>query len=184
MAAYRAKGTVQMVRLLNGANAFPTRYWRKGHVDDFEPLSAETMIEKYLVKNEVCPPCFMQCVKHCKVPEGEPLAGLELDGPEYETIYVFGGLCEINDFAQVMRMNDICDRLGIDTMRQRIHRPRIGQRHQHVGCLGHGQEQHRDHHPGPQAPAPPSARATGQGSAGSANGEFGLGWRSGRIPGT
>jgi aldehyde:ferredoxin oxidoreductase len=116
VAAYKAKGTVQMVRLLNGVNAFPTRYWRKGHLDDFEPLTAETMIEKYLVKNDVCPPCFMQCVKHCKVPEGEPLAGLELDGPEYETIYCFGGLCEIVDFAQVMRMNDICDRLGIDTM--------------------------------------------------------------------
>ncbi len=116
VAAYRAKGTVQMVRLLNGVNGFPTRYWRKGHLDDFEPISAETMMEKYLVKNEACPPCMMQCVKHCKVPEGHPLAGLEIDGPEYETIYCFGGLCEIVDFGQIMRMNDICDRLGIDTM--------------------------------------------------------------------
>ena len=115
VAAYKAKGTVQMVRLLNGVNAFPTRYWTKGHLDDFEPLTAETMIEKYLDKNDLCPPCLMQCVKHCSVKEG-PLAGLEIDGPEYETIYVFGGLCEIVDFAQVMRMNDICDRLGIDTM--------------------------------------------------------------------
>jgi aldehyde:ferredoxin oxidoreductase len=115
VAAYKAKGTVQMVRLLNGVNAFPTRYWRKGHLDDFEPLTAETMIEKFLVKNEACPPCLMQCVKHCRVPDG-PLEGLEIDGPEYETIYVFGGLCEIVDFAQVMRLNDICDRFGVDTM--------------------------------------------------------------------
>jgi aldehyde:ferredoxin oxidoreductase len=115
VAAYKAKGTVQMVRLLNGVNAFPTQYWRKGHLDDCEPLTAETMIEKFLVKNESCPPCFMQCVKHCRVPDG-PLEGLEIDGPEYETIYVFGGLCEIVDFAQVMRMNDICDRFGVDTM--------------------------------------------------------------------
>jgi aldehyde:ferredoxin oxidoreductase len=115
VAAYRARGTQQMVRILNGVNSFPTRYWRTGHRDDIEPLTAEHMRERYLVKNEVCPPCIMQCVKHCRVPDG-PLEGLEIDGPEYETIYVFGGLCEIIDFAQIMRLNDICDRLGVDTM--------------------------------------------------------------------
>ena len=115
VAAYRARGTQQMVRILNGVNSFPTRYWRTGHRADIEPLTAEHMRERYLVKNEVCPPCIMQCVKHCRVPDG-PLEGLEIDGPEYETIYVFGGLCEIIDFAQIMRLNDVCDRLGVDTM--------------------------------------------------------------------
>jgi aldehyde:ferredoxin oxidoreductase len=113
--AYRRGGTVNMVRLLNGANAFPTRYWRKGHLDDFEPLTTEAMIEGFLEHNDVCPPCLLQCIKHNVVREG-PLKGLEIDGPEYETIYVFGGLCEIVDFAQIMRLNDICDRLGVDTM--------------------------------------------------------------------
>ena len=115
VAAYRRGGTVNMVRLINGINAFPTRYWRKGHLDDFEPLSTETMIEKYLERNDVCPPCLLQCIKHNVIREG-PHAGLEIDGPEYETLYVFGGLCEIVDFGQVMRLNDICDRLGVDTM--------------------------------------------------------------------
>ncbi len=115
VAAYRRGGTVNMVRLLNGANAFPTRYWRKGHLDDFEPLTTEAMIEGYLEHNNVCPPCLLQCVKHNVIREG-PHAGLEIDGPEYETLYVFGGLCEIVDFGQVMRLNDICDRLGVDTM--------------------------------------------------------------------
>ena len=104
-----------MVRLINGINAFPTRYWRKGHLDDFEPLTTETMIEKHLEHNDVCPPCLLQCIKHNVIREG-PHAGLEIDGPEYETLYVFGGLCEIVDFAEVMRLNDICDRLGADTM--------------------------------------------------------------------
>jgi aldehyde:ferredoxin oxidoreductase len=113
--AYRRGGTVNMVRLLNGANAFPTRYWRKGHLDDFEPLTTEAMIEGFLEHNNVCPPCLLQCIKHNVVREG-PLKGLEIEGPEYETIYVFGGLCEIVDFAQIMRLNDICDRLGVDTM--------------------------------------------------------------------
>ena len=110
-------GTVQMVRVTNGMNMFPTRYWTEGHLDDFEPLSAETMIETYHVKNTTCPPCFIACGNLCRVPDDHPtLAGLEIDGPEFETIYAFGGLCEIVDFAQVMRLNDICDRLGVDTM--------------------------------------------------------------------
>jgi aldehyde:ferredoxin oxidoreductase len=115
VAAYRKMGTVQMVRVVNGVGAFPTRYWTKGRLDDFEPLSGETMVEKYQVGTTVCPPCIMRCGNLNRVPDG-PLAGLEIDGPEYETINAFGGLCEIVDFAQVMRMNDICDRLGIDTM--------------------------------------------------------------------
>ncbi len=115
VAAYRRGGTVNMVRMLNGVNSFPSRYWRTGHLDDIEPLTTETMRERFSVKNEVCPPCLMQCVKHNRVPDG-PHEGLEIDGPEYETIYVFGGLCQIVDFAEIMYLNDICDRLGVDTM--------------------------------------------------------------------
>lgn len=116
VANYQAKGTVQMVRTVNGFGAFPTRYWQKGYLDDFEPLTAETMIERYQVGTTSCTPCIMHCGNMNRVPEGYSFAGLEIDGPEYETIQAFGGLCEIVDFAQVMRMNDICDRLGIDTM--------------------------------------------------------------------
>jgi aldehyde:ferredoxin oxidoreductase len=115
VAAYRRGGTVNMVRIINGANSFPTRYWTKTRLDDFEPLTTETMIEKYSPVNGACPPCLMQCLKRNTIPDG-PHAGLQIEGPEYETLYVFGGLCEIVDFGQVMRMNDICDRLGMDTM--------------------------------------------------------------------
>ena len=116
VARYKAMGTVQMVRVTNSIDAFPTRYWQKGRLEDFEPLAGETMMEKYQVGTTSCPPCIMHCGNMNRVPEGQRFAGLEIDGPEYETIYVFGGLCELVDFAQVMRMNDICDRLGIDTM--------------------------------------------------------------------
>jgi aldehyde:ferredoxin oxidoreductase len=116
VARYKAMGTVQMVRVTNSIDAFPTRYWQRGRLEDFEPLAGETMMETYQVGTTSCPPCIMHCGNMNRVPEGQRFAGLEIDGPEYETIYVFGGLCELVDFAQVMRMNDICDRLGIDTM--------------------------------------------------------------------
>jgi len=43
-------------------------------------------------------------------------AGLKLEGPEYETIYAFGGLCLINSIEEIAYLNDICDRLGMDTI--------------------------------------------------------------------
>jgi aldehyde:ferredoxin oxidoreductase len=74
------------------------------------------MREHFDSVNGTCPPCIMQCLKLNTVPEGHRHAGLQIEGPEYETIFVFGGLCEIVDFGEIMYLNDICDRLGVDTM--------------------------------------------------------------------
>ncbi|MBE3035354.1 MAG: aldehyde ferredoxin oxidoreductase family protein [Actinobacteria bacterium] len=115
VAAYQRGGTLNMVRIVNGANAFPTRYWRKGTLENFERINVETMLEEHGTRNELCPPCVMKCVKRNFVFKGRH-KGLEIEGPEYETAYVFGGLCEIKDFSEIMWLNDICDRLGVDSM--------------------------------------------------------------------
>jgi aldehyde:ferredoxin oxidoreductase len=115
VASFRRWGTMAVVPSTNGADMFPTHYWQKGRLDGWEEkIGPDMMVEKYKVKNTTCPPCLLQCGNLCRVPEG-PLAGLENE-PEFETVYAFAGLCEVGDLAQVMRMNDICDRLGMDTM--------------------------------------------------------------------
>ncbi len=115
VAAYKLMGTVQMVRATNDLDMFPTRYWQKGRLEGWEEgIGPDVMVEKYKVKNTTCPPCLIQCGNLCRVPDG-PLEGLESE-PEFETIYSFAGLCEINDLGQVCRMNEICDRLGVDTI--------------------------------------------------------------------
>ncbi|NLT92535.1 MAG: aldehyde ferredoxin oxidoreductase family protein [Actinobacteria bacterium] len=115
VAAYQRGGTMNMVRIMNSVNAFPTRYWRKGTLENFERLTVETMLAEHGTVNQACPPCAMRCVKRNTVLEGRH-KGLVVDGPEYETAYVFGGLCEIDDLAEIMWLNDLCDRLGVDTM--------------------------------------------------------------------
>jgi aldehyde:ferredoxin oxidoreductase len=42
--------------------------------------------------------------------------GLKIEGPEYETIFAFGGLCCIDSIEEIAYLNDICDRLGMDTI--------------------------------------------------------------------
>ena len=112
---YQKFGTPMMVRITNAQNCFPTRYWQSGHFEKWENLSADYMQEHFEIKSKGCPPCFLRCTKHSKILSGRH-TGLEIEGPEYETIYALGGLNGIDSLEEVAWLNDVCDRLGIDTM--------------------------------------------------------------------
>ena len=62
-----------------------------------------------------CPKCFLACGKLTEITDGRH-RGLKVKGPEYDIIYAFGGLCLIDDIREIAYLNDICDRLGIDTI--------------------------------------------------------------------
>ncbi len=113
--AYKNFGTPMMVDLLNKVKAFPTKYWHKGFFEDYEKINAEAMQTRMDVKPKACAKCFMVCGKLSVVKEGRH-KGLKIEGPEYETIYAFGGLCMINDITEIAYLNDLCDKYGIDTI--------------------------------------------------------------------
>ena len=113
--AYKTMGTSQLVKVVNMANAFPTRYWSEGQYDKWENISADTFHANCDVKPHACAKCFMACGRMTTVKEGRH-SGLKLEGPEYETIYAFGGLCMIDSIEEIAYLNDICDRLGMDTI--------------------------------------------------------------------
>jgi len=113
--AYRTLGTPMLVKMTNTAGAFPNRYWTKGTMDNWENISADALVEKMDPTPHGCGKCFMQCGKLGTVKEGRH-AGLKIEGPEYETIFAFGGLCLIDSIEEIVYLNDICDRLGMDTI--------------------------------------------------------------------
>ena len=113
--AYRTLGTPMLVKMTNTAGAFPNRYWTRGTMDNWEKISAESLVEKMDPSPHGCGKCFMLCGKLGTVKEGRH-AGLKIEGPEYETIYAFGGLCLIDSIEEIAYLNDICDRLGMDTI--------------------------------------------------------------------
>lgn len=115
VAAYKRYGTSLMVRIMNEANAFPTRYWSQGKKPRFEAICGDALLERCKVKPKACPRCFMACGNMSEVKHGRH-AGLRLEGPEYETIYAFGGLCLVESIEEIMFLNDRCDRLGMDTI--------------------------------------------------------------------
>jgi len=112
---YYTEGTIQMVPLLNKVGGFPTKYWSSGTFDKWESLTIGALREKCNVKSKACRKCFIACAKLSEVVEGRH-KGLKIEGPEYETINVFGGQCMIDDITEVAYLNDICDRLGMDTI--------------------------------------------------------------------
>ncbi|WP_028576197.1 aldehyde ferredoxin oxidoreductase family protein [Desulfomicrobium escambiense] len=112
---YRKVGTTGLVDLLNEAGAFPSRYWQRGRVDHRDGINSTALHTRCDVTPKACAKCLMACGRLSTVKEG-PRAGLTVEGPEYETIYAFGGLCEIRDIEDIIYLNDLCDRLGMDTI--------------------------------------------------------------------
>jgi len=113
--AYRDMGTSLMVKKINQVKAFPTKYWSKGFFDKWEKISAEALHRQCRVQPRPCAKCFIACGRMTTVLNGRH-AGLRIEGPEYETIFAFGGLCMIDSIEEIAYLNDICDRLGMDTI--------------------------------------------------------------------
>jgi aldehyde:ferredoxin oxidoreductase len=112
---YKKYGTPMLVSIMNTIGAFPTQYWSKGSLEGWEEISAESLMEHCEVTPSACPHCFMACGKISQVKRGRH-RGLRIMGPEYETIYAFGGLCMVNSIEEIIYLNDLCDRLGMDTI--------------------------------------------------------------------
>jgi len=113
--AYKKMGTPMMVESVNKIKAFPTRYWSEGFFDKWKNISAEALHKQCKVRPRACAKCFIACGRMTTVLNGRH-AGLKIEGPEYETIFAFGGLCMIDSIEEIAYLNDICDRLGMDTI--------------------------------------------------------------------
>jgi aldehyde:ferredoxin oxidoreductase len=92
------------------------RNWTDGDCSKaVECLSGEIMVAQYGAGKYHCPPCFVGCGKKIRIPGG-PHAGEVSGAPEYEGIAGFGPQCGIYDWNIVIEANDLCNRLGMDTI--------------------------------------------------------------------
>lgn len=113
--AYRRLGTPMLLAFTNKAGALPAYYWSAGTVPHWEQISGDALVERLKPRPRACYRCFLACGKLTTVPDGRH-AGLTVEGPEYETLFAFGGLCAVDDLAEIVYLNEICDRLGLDTI--------------------------------------------------------------------
>ena len=104
-------GTAILVNIINENGVFPTKNFQESHFEDAEKISGETLSEKYLTRKSACYRCPIACGRVIKND-----AGKEIGGPEYETIWAFGGDCFNGDLESINRANELCNEMGLDTI--------------------------------------------------------------------
>lgn len=97
----------------------PVKNWSGIGFTDF-PLDCSSKISDdalihYEVKKYGCYSCPIKCGGIVAVNEGDyPLK--ESHKPEYETLCSFGALCLVDDLHSLLKINDLCNRGGVDSI--------------------------------------------------------------------
>jgi len=114
--AFNSGGTNYGMTTSHDKGDVPIKNWTIGEDHDLiHDLSSEVMSEKYLTRPTACFRCPIACKRNVKVEEGPYKMGPDA-GPEYETMASFGAMCTISDQAAMNKINDLCNRFGIDTI--------------------------------------------------------------------
>jgi aldehyde:ferredoxin oxidoreductase len=80
---------------------------------DAEAISGETLEAEYVTEHTTCANCAVRCGKHVTV-EGEGVTDAKI--PEFESLFATATMQEVYDVKRVMKANDVCDKLGMDTI--------------------------------------------------------------------
>lgn len=96
----------------------PTKNWSGTAIFDFldyEDIAADPVIERQ-EKRYACYRCPIGCGGHMKEGRGEYKYEAGAHKPEYETLGMFGADCLNSNVESIIKLNDICNRYGVDTI--------------------------------------------------------------------
>jgi aldehyde:ferredoxin oxidoreductase len=112
-------GTCGATHALVAGGATPIKNWQLSGVESFPNLEkisdAETILKRYQSRKYGCANCPIACGGVFNVKSGKYPVG-EMHKPEYETIGAFGLMCMCDDFETIIKLNDLCNRSGLDTI--------------------------------------------------------------------
>jgi aldehyde:ferredoxin oxidoreductase len=108
-------GTAGLVNPINEMGKLGQRNLQREQADpaDAEAISGETLREEYVTEDTTCANCAVKCGKHVSV-EAEGITEAKI--PEFESLFGTATVQEVYDVERVMKANDLCDRLGMDTI--------------------------------------------------------------------
>ena len=112
---WQQQGLMSVVDYVNEAGVMPTFNFRAGRFDQANQINGFVMEDRYKIGDAACFACPMACSNVCLVKEGK-YVGTVVEGPEYETACMFGSNLGISNFACILKANQLCDELGIDTI--------------------------------------------------------------------
>ncbi|MHA3962875.1 MAG: aldehyde ferredoxin oxidoreductase family protein [Candidatus Thorarchaeota archaeon SMTZ1-45] len=109
-------GTSGSIGAVNELHAFPGKNWQTGYTENAHPITGQALNELgYLKRRVACFGCTIGCHRYSTIEKG-PNAGIASGGPEYETFGALGNGPGIIDTEGVLILNEICNRLGLDTI--------------------------------------------------------------------
>jgi len=111
---FRKYGTQASLYGLIHIGDTPIKYWAKGvwDKDKIEKFEGDNVLKTYNIKRRACPGCLIGCEGIMEIPE----YGIKGRAPEYETLAAFGPLILNDNLKAIAQMNDLCNRLGMDTI--------------------------------------------------------------------
>ncbi len=89
----------------------PKKYYHQGFFEGVGKVSGSTMAETILAGVSACHACVIACGRVVRLEDGQ-----KRKGPEYETIIGFGPNLLNDDLPAIVRLGEICDRYGMDTI--------------------------------------------------------------------
>lgn len=113
--ALKAFGTASHMDIGLISGDVPMKNWQQSDWDLVDEIGPVAYCEKILTHNKTCYACGVACKREAEVREG-PFQFEKGPGPEYETIGSFGTMCLNPSMESVGKANDICNRLGMDTI--------------------------------------------------------------------
>jgi len=108
------EGTAGITEWVNEVGAFPAKNFQTSHIDHSHMINGQKVLERLKITDKGCYCCPTPCGKygHTKT----ALGSAYMEGPEFETIALFGGSCMLKTIEEVAYTNYLCDELGIDTI--------------------------------------------------------------------
>jgi len=112
---FRPHGTAVVLQSCEEVGDLPIKYWNKANwPEGAEKIGAPNFTEEVNAKSWPCQYCPVGCHRHVDFEyEGERIKGA---GAEYESLAMLGSNCLVDDPKAISKANDICNRLGIDTI--------------------------------------------------------------------
>lgn len=108
-------GTNMVLDMVNVVGGFPTRNWQTGVCPFVDEINGPALKEKVLVSAKGCFACPVKCGRISEIRQGL-YAGQKGEGPEYESVGTFGGMCYVQDFEAITMAHFLCNDYGLDTI--------------------------------------------------------------------
>ncbi len=105
-------GTTALVMSINAAGGYGTRNMQEEVYEDADKISGDVLHDEHFIRHRSCFSCCLHCAKDFKVNKWESVS----EGPEYETLYSYGGMVGNNDLDYLIHGDRISDEYGIDTV--------------------------------------------------------------------